>query len=106
MERYKLPAGRLATVFYKAEPKAIVSEASSHSSDNEKGALDEDVPPSSADLVAAQNLHSVSSHNGRTLAWKNITLELKVHGEVKRLLDGLSGTLARECSPQLTPDFR
>ncbi|KAH7054333.1 ABC transporter PeaB1 [Macrophomina phaseolina] len=91
MERYKLPAGRLATVFYKAEPKAIVSEASSHSSDNEKGALDEDVPPSSADLVAAQNLHSVSSHNGRTLAWKNITLELKVHGEVKRLLDGLSG---------------
>lgn len=101
MERYKLPAGRLATIFYKAEPKAVASVASSSTSDNEKGGLDEDVPPRSADLVTAQALQAVSSHDGRVLAWKNIVLELKVHGKVKRLLDGISGKTRR--TPR-TPD--
>ncbi|KAI1397475.1 ABC transporter PeaB1 [Hypoxylon fuscum] len=90
MEHYKLPAGRLATIFYKAKPKEVVSEVSSEASDHEKGGLDPDVPP--IGLVASRApSQSVSSHSGRTLAWRNITLELKVDGQVKRLLDGLDG---------------
>ncbi|KAL1636602.1 hypothetical protein SLS56_001187 [Neofusicoccum ribis] len=87
MERYKLPAGRLATVFYKTEPRAGVSERSSLASDSEKSGMDDDVPPVARVAVKAQ---AVSSHDGRTLAWKNIGLELKVHDETKRLLDDLS----------------
>ncbi|KAI1819611.1 ABC transporter [Xylaria intraflava] len=95
MEFYKLPAGRLATIFYKTEPKAVakVSATSSDISDGEKGGVTEDVPPegSMGILPADTPLNLVSNHNGRTLAWKDITLELKVGGETKRLLDGLSG---------------
>jgi hypothetical protein len=98
MEFYKLPAGRLATIFYKTEPKVIAkaSATSSDISDGEKGGNNEDVPPESSPRVLAAHdpLHSVSTHNGRTLAWQDITLELKVGGEVKRLLDGLSGKSA------------
>lgn len=89
MERYKSPAGHLATIFYKSKPMEAASGVNSDSSDHERGTLDEDVPPlSSSKLVPT---YVVSSHNGRTLVWRNITLELKVGGEVKRLLDGLSG---------------
>ncbi|KAI3332377.1 ABC transporter PeaB1 [Xylariaceae sp. AK1471] len=92
MERYKLPAGRLATIFYKTEPKAVALMTSSDTSDREKGTeTDEDVPPKGPELVTAQALHAVSSHNGRSLAWRNITLDLKAHGEERRLLDELSG---------------
>ncbi|KAI8631803.1 ABC transporter [Xylariaceae sp. FL1651] len=95
MEYYKLPAGRLATIFYKAEPRVMAkaSATTSDMSDSEKGGANEDVPPMSSPGLVIEHapLHSVSSHNGRTLAWKDITLELKIGGEVKRLLDGLSG---------------
>ncbi|KAK0634251.1 ABC transporter PeaB1 [Bombardia bombarda] len=98
MERYKLPAGRLATIFFKAEPKAfaaVSTDSSLHSSDHEKGSIDDkDVPPRTSEVMVAPEKHalqSVTSHNGRTLAWKNITLELKVDGGSRRLLDGLSG---------------
>ncbi|TGJ84785.1 hypothetical protein E0Z10_g3954 [Xylaria hypoxylon] len=95
MEFYKLPAGRLATIFYKTEPKAVAkaSATSSDISDGEKGSVNEDAPPESSPgiFTAHAPLNSVSTHNGRTLSWQNITLELKVSGEVKRLLDGLSG---------------
>lgn len=91
MEHYKLPAGRLATIFYNANPKELASGTISDTSDHEKGELDASVPPTG--LVAAHApSHSVSSHNRQTLAWRNITLELKVDGEVKRLLDDLNGS--------------
>nr|WQM87383.1 ABC transporter [Xylaria grammica] len=80
---------------YKTEPKALgkVSTTSSDISDGEKGSVNEDVPPQGSPgiLTTHTPLHSVSTHNGRTLAWQDLTLELKVGGEVKRLLDGLSG---------------
>ncbi|KAI1263589.1 ABC transporter [Xylariaceae sp. FL1019] len=98
MEFYKLPAGRLATIFYKAEPNAVAkasTTSSAETSDGEKGATGEDAPPvNTRQLLSSpvpHTIHSVSSHNGRTLAWENITLELKVGDELKRLLDGLSG---------------
>ncbi|KAI1812305.1 ABC transporter [Poronia punctata] len=95
MEFYKLPAGRLATIFYKTEPEKISksSAASSDVSDSEKGSVDADAPPQTSGGVLSSHtaLDSVATHNGRTLAWKDLTLELKVGGETKRLLDGLSG---------------
>jgi hypothetical protein len=104
MERYKLPAGRLATIFYKGNPRVDVPVASSDSLGNEKGTLDPDVPPKTSTVMMADetaHIHSVSSHHGRTLSWNNITLDLKAQGEVRRLLDGLSGKLQRTaiCSP-------
>lgn len=93
MERYKLPAGRLATVFYKVEPKEVPSiAASANTSDCEKlASSNEDLPPEPA--AKAQKLPSVVSHSGLTLAWKDITLELKAGGEEKRLLNNLSGEI-------------
>jgi hypothetical protein len=79
---------------------AKASATSSDISDGEKGDNKEDVPPESSPgvLAAHDPLHSVSTHNGRTLAWQDITLELKVGGELKRLLDGLSGKSAADCA--------
>ncbi|KAJ2978980.1 hypothetical protein NUW58_g7322 [Xylaria curta] len=92
MERYKLSAGHLATIFYKAKPKDIVSTTSSESSDSEKGPkFDGDVPPKPRHLAVGPTLSAMSRHHGRTLVWKDITLDIKHDGEQKRLLDGLSG---------------
>ncbi|KAI0437784.1 ABC transporter PeaB1 [Xylaria telfairii] len=94
MERYKLPAGRLATIFYKTEPKALVLMTCPKASDHEKGAVNnDDVPPKGPELAMASSLHGVSSHNGRSLAWKNINLDLKANGEERRLLNDLSGSV-------------
>lgn len=103
MERYKLPAGQLATIFYKADPRTVASIASSsNSSDTETGDLDPDVPPlTSGDTTPVEH---VSSHNGRILSWSNITLEHKVDGQVKRLLNNLSGML--RCSSAGLIDLR
>ncbi|KAI0003557.1 ABC transporter PeaB1 [Xylariaceae sp. FL0662B] len=92
MERYKLPAGRLATVFYKVKPEER-TPSNSETSDTEKGPKsDDDIPPTPPNIAASEKpLGELSSHDGRTLAWRNITLELKHDGEQKRLLDGLSG---------------
>lgn len=87
MEHYKLPAGRLATIFYKTEPRRLKTETDSCGSDQEKGSMNPDVPP----MPTSTHTHSVSDHNGRTLAWKNLTLELKTGSGMTRLLDNLSG---------------
>lgn len=90
MERYKLPAGRMATIFYKGDPTTVKPAASSETSlDTEKGATDPDVPP----LTSGQTtpVETVTSHEGQVLAWSNINLELKVDGQEKRLLNNLNG---------------
>ena len=88
MERYKLPAGKLATIFYKGVPKAKSIGSSSDVSDTEKGHVDPDAPPkTSASTPAA----SVASHNGRVLAWDKITLKLKIDGGERLLLNNLNG---------------
>ncbi|KAI0911770.1 ABC transporter PeaB1 [Ustulina deusta] len=94
MEWYKLPAGRLATIFYKTNPEALLLMRSSNSSDTEKGAgTDKDIPPQGPVLATTSTLHEVSSYNGRSLAWKNIVLDLSINGKERRLLDGLSGSV-------------
>lgn len=89
MEYYKLPAGRLATIFYKDKHTGAPN---SHGLDQEKGPkYGEDVLPGSHRPLRDTSLREVSSHNGRTLVWKDLTHDLKLHGVNKRLLDNLSG---------------
>ncbi|GME35985.1 uncharacterized protein K452DRAFT_322935 [Neofusicoccum parvum] len=98
MERYRLPAGRLATVFYRGEVNKVSSGHNSRAWDSEKGLLSSDAPSPLSPLSRATTMskekvapQAVSSHNGRMLAWKGISLELKVKDETKKLLDDLSG---------------
>lgn len=96
MENYKLPVGRLATIFYKAEPKDVMSKMNGNSADSEKGSSSDDyVPPTSTGPAIGPQSREVSSHTGRTLVWKNISLDLKLNGEEKCLLDDLSGRCFR-----------
>lgn len=91
MERYKLPAGRLATIFYKANPNNFPAKNIS-GSDSEIGVIsDEDIPPTAGDLLEKPTSYRVTAHNGRTLAWKNVTLEIVTKDGRRRLLDNLSG---------------
>ncbi|KAL1618926.1 hypothetical protein SLS56_010343 [Neofusicoccum ribis] len=98
MERYRLPAGRLATVFYRGEVNKVSSGHNSRAWDSEKGLLSSDAPSPLSPLSRATTMskekvapQAVSSHNGRMLVWKGISLELKVKNETKKLLDDLSG---------------
>lgn len=92
MEHYKLPAGRLATIFYRAEPKDMTLGTRPQClEEGKRHKLKEDMPPRSNGPSTKAPFREVSSHNGRTLVWKNLTLDLKLNGENKRLLDGLSG---------------
>jgi ATP-binding cassette subfamily G (WHITE) protein 2 (SNQ2) len=92
MEMLKLPAGRLATIFYKAEPQDFASEKNSTPSDAESGAVDEGLPP-----ITVQSRQSGTSRRhilgveGHVFAWKNICLDIKSGEAKKRLLDNLDG---------------
>jgi len=92
MELHKEPAGRLATVFYKAEPKDIISEKSSTASDTEKGAIN-DTPPKGMLVATTRHTNRESQHHGQTLAWQNVSWELKLDGKNKRFLDNINGSL-------------
>ncbi|MCJ1267220.1 hypothetical protein MMC22_007105 [Lobaria immixta] len=92
MEMLKLPAGRLATVFYKAEPQDFISEKNSTPFDSETGSADEDQPP--------VNVHSrqtvmppgdLLDQEGHVFAWKDICLRINSGGTEKRLLDNVDG---------------
>lgn len=98
MERYKLPVGRLATVFYKGEVDDSKRKQGSPAWDSEKGLLGSETTLPQSDLSRMTTVSKeevapqvISSHNGRNLAWKGLSLELKVGDEVKRLLDDISG---------------
>lgn len=99
MEMLKLPAGRLATVFYKAEPQDFISEKNSTPFDSETGSADEDQPP--------VNVHSrqtvmppgdLLDQEGHVFAWKDICLRINSGGTEKRLLDNVDGK-SSSCNP-------
>ena len=95
MELLKLPAGRLATVFYKTEPKNFADEKISISSDVEKGNSGQTLPPITVEQSrrSARKPQDVLDREGHVFAWKNISLDLKVNGEQKRLLENIDGEL-------------
>ena len=101
MERLKLPAGRLATVFYKSEPQDLATRDASTNSDVEKGSLEEDLPP----VIAQRSRRSVKAsqelldRKGHSFAWKSITLDIRTRQGHRRLLDDVNGKLL--CSGEM-----
>ena len=99
MEIFKLPAGRLATVFYKNEPQEyhddIVAKPdvpSETEKGNPDGTLQTIIPERSR--RSARNLQDQLDRKGHTFAWKNISLDIKTGDGKKRLLDGMDGESA------------
>ena len=93
MERLKLPAGRLATVFYKIQPQNTGSARASVSGDVEKGTSDDTSAPISIERSrrSVRTPQDILSRKDHAFAWRNITLDLNVNGTHKRLLDGVDG---------------
>ena len=101
MEIFKLPAGRLATVFYRNEPQEYPDEIvlkPDVPSEIEKGTSDDTlqtiVPERSR--RSARNLQDQLDRKGHTFAWKNISLDIKTGDGKKRLLDGMDGESAMQ----------
>lgn len=107
MEMLKLPAGRLATVFYKAEPQDLISEKSSTSFDSETGSIDEDQPP-----VTVHSRQSVMppgdflDREGHVFAWRDICLNINSGSSEKRLLDNVDGKSSSSNSLRFPKDTK
>ena len=99
MEIFKLPAGRLATVFYKNEPQEYQDDIVAKSdvpSETEKGTSDgtlQDIVPERS-RRSGRNLQDQLDRKGHTFAWKNIAFDIKIGDGKKRLLDGMDGESA------------
>ena len=98
MEILKLPAGRLATVYYKNEPQEYQDEVVAKSdmpSKMEKGSSDETlqtiVPERSR--RSARDPQDQLERKGHAFAWKSISLDIKTSEGKKRLLDNMDGKL-------------
>ena len=101
MEIFKLPAGRLATVFYTKEPQEYqdgVLPKSDLPSEMEKGKSDETLQPivSTKSRRSTRNIEDQLDRNGHSFAWKNISLDIKIDHGKKRLLDRVDGELATQ----------
>ena len=101
MEMLRLPAGRLATVFYKNEPQGYQENAVAKPempSEMEKGSSDETlqiiVPERSR--RSGRHLQDPLDRKGRAFAWRNISLDIKTSDGRKRLLDGMDGELTMQ----------
>ena len=104
MEIFKLPAGRLATVFYKKEPREYqgsVVPKSDLPSEMEKGKSDETLQPivPARSRRSTRNIDDQLERKGHTFAWKNISLDIKLDHAGKRLLDRMDGELGNALSP-------
>jgi len=98
MELLKLPAGRLATVFYKDEPQEHTwktAEESSTPADMEKGSSDSALRP----VFSGRSRRSGRSLQNQAFAWKDVSLDIKTNKGTKRLLDSMDGehAICRGC---------
>ena len=101
MEIFKLPAGRLATVFYKNEPREYqdhVVAKPDMPSEMEKGSSDDTLPAIAPEKSrrSARNLQDQLDRKGHTFAWKDISLDIKTGDGKKRLLNGIDGESAMQ----------
>lgn len=90
MELYRVPAGRLATIFYNSPQRFFKRDQS----DSEKGKHDDSVPPTPQHNGLTQTVSDVVRH-GRTLGWRNVSLELKLKEGTRSLLDNIDGNRAQ-----------
>lgn len=95
MELYKPPAGKVSTVQYRKRDVATPTKELSSDSEIEKGAIDEQGNNPGVGDFSEDRLNRMATHNGRTLVWKNLSLDIEVGGEQKRLLNDLSGKSLR-----------
>ncbi len=99
MELLKLPAGRLATVFYKDEPQQHTRKTVTDSPtppDMEKGSLDPALHPvlSGRSRRSGRSLQNQLDSKSQAFAWKDISLDIKTNEGTKRLLDSMDGEYA------------
>ncbi|KAJ5753797.1 CDR ABC transporter [Penicillium nucicola] len=93
MEMLKTPAGQLATVFYKSGPRGVNRN---HITDNETGQINAvegvNIPPenNSNESRSQQVQDPEKSH---TLAWTNLSLDLKTKEGARLLLNSLNGSV-------------
>jgi ATP-binding cassette subfamily G (WHITE) protein 2 (SNQ2) len=94
MEGFKVPAGQLATVFFSKEPVA----GGDRSTDIEKA--NSDVSTEAKKYQEADASHR-SIGKPPTFSWKQLSLDVDVAGEKKRILHDISGYLAPGSSTAL-----
>lgn len=87
MELYRVPAGRLATIFCHS-PKRFFKRGIP---DSEKGENDDNVPPTTQHDGLTQSMSGNGVRHGRTLVWRGVALELKLKEGIRKLLDDLNG---------------
>jgi hypothetical protein len=94
MERFKTPAGRLATVYYSgAVDLGRQSRRAGVPSDEEKA----QTTSSGSNEVGLVDSHSQQTRDQaiarsqRRFSWKNICLDIELDGQTNRLLHNISG---------------
>jgi ATP-binding cassette, subfamily G (WHITE), member 2, SNQ2 len=97
MELHRPPAGKAATVHYRtlssSSSTKTVTGSDTSDADIEKGVTEQSVTNVRGGLGPSGNRDSlIESHQGRTLSWRNLSLDIDVGGESKRLLQDLNGT--------------
>jgi hypothetical protein len=94
MERFKTPAGRLATIYYNgAVDLARQTDQARVPSDEEK-AQTTGTDSNEVRLIdsrSQQTREQVISRSQRRFSWKNICLDIEVDGQTNRLLHNISG---------------
>ena len=94
MERFKMPAGKLATVFFSREvaapqQKSDVESQQSSSSGGEKAEEYDETEDAPSPLP--QHQHAEIVRTERTFSWKELSIDVKTADGTKRLLDNVSG---------------
>ncbi|KAF7563915.1 hypothetical protein G7046_g188 [Stylonectria norvegica] len=97
MERYKLPSGHLATVYYASGHLSKSREQDSLPFDSENGVSDPSSPPvqkasdPSGSSTTDEKPAELHTQRSQVLTWQDICLEVQHEGSTKQLLQHLSG---------------
>ncbi|KAF4544031.1 ABC transporter [Lasiodiplodia theobromae] len=94
MERFKMPAGKLATVFFSTGIPTLrhTSDVESQQSGSSDGEKEDDGQSSSAQDTSTYH-HVEIVKTQQTFSWKDLCIDVKTADGTKRLLDNVSGYL-------------
>ncbi|KAI0124768.1 ATP-binding cassette transporter [Xylariales sp. AK1849] len=93
MERFKTPAGQMATVFYSTTVQQGTSSGDASTSDEEKGPVEDTDLGQIAGQPSRRKANEVIHTTKRRFAWKDLCLDIQVGKEQRRLLNNVSGWL-------------
>lgn len=95
MERFKMPAGKLATVFFSTDivTPRCTSDVESQQSGSSDGEKEDDGQSNSAQetSIFPQSHHAEIVKTQQAFSWKNLCIDVKTADGTKRLLDNVSG---------------